>query len=611
MLQTTQLSCGGPGTQRPLLVSLAEGVGAELTERLRVLPADVTVVPGAVPATEGSLGEVEAGQVISFGARLLSTDHQLSSVSAAETVVIRLFLALTFPSLIFPLQSLPFGLGCLAVRVLWPITQKAAAVWSAAATDCLLVPEAVQVVIKGQLCPCWDVTDSEQANSRVTVHRPLLCLTVGLTAVVHEARIVSLRTGVDDPVLVDGEHVEISDVVLLGVLDPRPALLLINQLSDVLVDKLALLDVPQRDQAPALAGRLDDLGLGVETLGEVLVTAALAAGTHLRVALILQHAVQTLGLKATRPLVRQLAVTLGDLRDVCGVHLNFTEGFVDLDEFVRRRLPAVLLCLLGLSFQFYLLESSFSLQQSILEDFSDAGPLVFAPSVTLHVWKHSTLVGPEIILGAKEEDWELSDLMAKVLDVGGDVSGVVDLCRPPSVRSQFDPDDVSVFGFLSGPAVVAEPAPIRHGNVQAVGVKSCRTGLTAEQPPAFGADEAPADVDVTVVAVALLGVEVVGADDGGVGDHLAASSHTRVADVVRHRAAQATHQPAFGRLLLGAAAVVAAQTGVERTAEALVVEHSERVEADARLMVKLAAVLDVAATHRAVRLLTVETRVNS
>lgn len=67
----------------------------------------------------------------------------------------------------------------------------------------------------------------------------------------------------------------------------------------------------------------------------------------------------------------------------------------------------------------------------------------------------------------------------------------------------------------------------------------------------------------------------------------------------------------LGGLLLGAAAVVAAQAGVERTAEALVVEHSEGVETDARLVVKLAAVWDVAATHRALRLLTVETRVNS
>lgn len=168
----------------------------------------------------------------------------------------------------------------------------------------------------------WDVADGEQADARVAIHRPLLCLTVGLTAVVHEARIVSLWASIDDPVLggwrnspieyfvliltktqicgsgcicgidycnvtaacdatfpmqycsvalaptgngaagenaapwnpeeqlriwflgtnlVDGEHVKVGDVVLLGVLDPRPALLLVNQLADVLVHKLTLL----------------------------------------------------------------------------------------------------------------------------------------------------------------------------------------------------------------------------------------------------------------------------------------------------------------------------------------------------------------------------------
>ena len=38
---------------------------------------------------------------------------------------------------------------------------------------------------------------------------------------------------------------------------------------------------------------------------------------------------------------------------------------------------------------------------------------------------------PEVVLRTKEEDWELSDFVAKVLDVGGDVPGVLDLCRPP------------------------------------------------------------------------------------------------------------------------------------------------------------------------------------
>lgn len=40
-------------------------------------------------------------------------------------------------------------------------------------------------------------------------------------------------------------------------------------------------------------------------------------------------------------------------------------------------------------------------------------------------------MSPEVVPGAEEEDRELSDLVTKVLDIGGDVPGVVDLCRPP------------------------------------------------------------------------------------------------------------------------------------------------------------------------------------
>lgn len=68
---------------------------------------------------------------------------------------------------------------------------------------------------------------------------------------------------------------------------------------------------------------------------------------------------------------------------------------------------------------------------TVFEDFADAGPLVLAASVSLHVRKHSALVSPEVVPGTKEEDGELSDLVSKMLDVGGDVSGMVDLCGPP------------------------------------------------------------------------------------------------------------------------------------------------------------------------------------
>lgn len=63
----------------------------------------------------------------------------------------------------------------------------------------------------------------------------------------------------------------------------------------------------------------------------------------------------------------------------------------------------------------------------------------------------------------------------------------------------------------------------------------------------------------------------------------------------------------LGGLVLGAAAIVAAQAGVEWAAEALVVKYSKGVKADACLVVELATVGNMAATYGALRLLTVET----
>lgn len=65
--------------------------------------------------TKRSLGEVQAGQVISFGAGLLVAEHQLPSVSTAETLVLRFFLSLRFPLFILSLQPLSFWLSCLAI----------------------------------------------------------------------------------------------------------------------------------------------------------------------------------------------------------------------------------------------------------------------------------------------------------------------------------------------------------------------------------------------------------------------------------------------------------------------------------------------------------------
>ncbi len=148
--------------------------------------------------------------------------------------------------------------------------------------------------------------------------------------------------------LVNSEHIEMCDVILLSIFDSGSALLLVYQFTHIFIHKLSLsntqksrlaitystfqfkmfksqhtyfLNVSQWHQAPAFACSADDLGLGVETFGEVLVLAAVCSRTHLRMALVQQHAVQTLGLKAAGAHVWRLTVTLGDLRDVCGVDL--------------------------------------------------------------------------------------------------------------------------------------------------------------------------------------------------------------------------------------------------------------------------------------------------
>jgi len=44
-----------------------------------------------------------------------------------------------------------------------------------------------------------DVVDGKETDTNVSVDIPLLRLTVGLAAVVHETRVIALRPSIDDP----------------------------------------------------------------------------------------------------------------------------------------------------------------------------------------------------------------------------------------------------------------------------------------------------------------------------------------------------------------------------------------------------------------------------
>lgn len=47
----------------------------------------------------------------------------------------------------------------------------------------------------------WDITHGKQAHTCVSINSPFLSLTVGLTAVVHETRVVSFGTCIYNPIL--------------------------------------------------------------------------------------------------------------------------------------------------------------------------------------------------------------------------------------------------------------------------------------------------------------------------------------------------------------------------------------------------------------------------
>lgn len=53
--------------------------------------------------------------------------------------------------------------------------------------------------LSGKDSTFWNITQSKQSNSDVSIYHPLLSFHVRATAVIHETRIISLGTSVNDP----------------------------------------------------------------------------------------------------------------------------------------------------------------------------------------------------------------------------------------------------------------------------------------------------------------------------------------------------------------------------------------------------------------------------
>lgn len=87
---------------------------------------------------------------------------------------------------------------------------------------------------------CSDIMNSKESHSDVPIHHPFLSLEVGLAAVVHEARVVAFGPCVNDAIFVHRQHVEVCDVVVMGLLDTALTLFFVDQITHIFIYKLAL-----------------------------------------------------------------------------------------------------------------------------------------------------------------------------------------------------------------------------------------------------------------------------------------------------------------------------------------------------------------------------------
>lgn len=116
---------------------------------------------------------------------------------------------------------------------------------------------------------------------------------------------------------------------------------------------------------------------------------------------------------------------------------------------------------------------------TIFEDFPDSfDGLVSTSPVSFHVGEDASLMGPVVVLGAKEEHRELSNLVLHFLDVWGDVFGMADFGRPPPATetTQWKEEiEASVPGYISLTGIL-----LVHPSL-------CRRSFYVPTPPLFWA----------------------------------------------------------------------------------------------------------------------------
>lgn len=133
------------------------------------------------------------------------------------------------------------------------------------------------------------------------------------------------------PVLLNSHQIEIRYIIIMSPIQASLTLLIIDQLPNILINKVALFNVTMRNQAPTTSitrtnGRL----LRIRTLDKALVLTPRTSRATGRMTLILQGPIHT-AVRATWICGFLVAVTVGQLTGRYAIDFHIADGSVGFD----------------------------------------------------------------------------------------------------------------------------------------------------------------------------------------------------------------------------------------------------------------------------------------
>lgn len=98
---------------------------------------------------------------------------------------------------------------------------------------------ALVLVIKGDFFSSFEAFADKKADTKVSIHRPLLCFGVGITAMIDEARYVALLCGIDDCIRLERHKVVVLVFITCVFFGASVKLARVYHLANVLDDEIS------------------------------------------------------------------------------------------------------------------------------------------------------------------------------------------------------------------------------------------------------------------------------------------------------------------------------------------------------------------------------------